>query len=51
MLLELKYKKTITFLIIGLLLIAGLLLYKEQATNKEAPKRANFVFNNLKDVI
>lgn len=38
-----EYKKLIVLLMIGFLFVAGLLWYKEQVVNKEAPKRANFV--------
>ncbi|WMM23448.1 hypothetical protein RBU61_10830 [Tissierella sp. MB52-C2] len=39
------YKKFITLLILVLVVIGGIIVYKEQTTNKEAPKRANFVLN------
>ncbi|MBU5427065.1 hypothetical protein KQI41_11630 [Tissierella pigra] len=39
------YKKFITLLMIVLVIIGGVIWYKEQTANKEAPKRANFVLN------
>lgn len=47
MIYRIYYKRIITLLMIGLIFIAGLLWYKEQTTNKEIPKRANFVKNEL----
>lgn len=47
MTIELIYKKIIALLIIGLILIGGLIWYKELTTNKEAPKKANYVINIL----
>lgn len=43
MIYRIYYKKVIALLMIGLIFIGGLLWYKEQTTNKEIPKRANFV--------
>lgn len=42
---KIKYKKTIALLIIGIIIVGGLLLYKEETTNKEVPKKASFVKN------
>lgn len=44
---KLNYKGVIIALTIVLVLTGTLLWYKEETTNKEAPKRAQFVENNL----
>jgi hypothetical protein len=44
---KLNYKKIIIALMIFLFLAGGLLWYKEEITNKEVPKKAQFVDNNL----
>lgn len=44
---KLNYKGIIIALMIFLVLTGAFLLYKEETTNKEAPKRAQFVENNL----
>ncbi len=41
--LNIKYKKTITLLLIGIIIVSGLLVYKEETTNKEVPKKAIYV--------
>ena len=43
MICQLKYKRIISFLVIGLIGILGLSWYKEQTANKIIPKRAKFV--------
>ena len=48
MIYKLTYKKFITLLMIVLVVIGGIIFYKEQTTNKEAPKRANFVLYIVK---
>lgn len=45
--LKLNYKKIVLLLTVVLVLLTGFLWYKEQITNKEAPKRANFVINYI----
>lgn len=47
MALKIKYKKIITLLLIGAVLMVGFLMYKEQTTNKEVPKKAHFVKNRI----
>jgi len=47
MTIRLLYKKIIALLLIGLIIIGGIIWYKELTTNKEAPKRANFVINKF----
>ncbi len=44
---KLNYKKIIIGLMIFLILTGGVLWYREEITNKEAPKKAQFVENNL----
>lgn len=44
---QIYYKRIIALLMIVLIFIGGLLWHKEQTTNKEIPKRANFVKNNF----
>lgn len=47
MIYKLRYKSIIITLMIFLALAGGLLWYKEETTNKEAPKRAEFVENTV----
>lgn len=47
MIFKLEYKKTITFLTIGFMIVVVLLWYKQQTTNKIIPKKASFVLNTI----
>lgn len=40
-----KYKTMIILLTMGIILLTGFLIYKEETTNQEAPKKAYFVEN------
>lgn len=44
---KIRYKKIIALLMIGIIIVGGLLLYKEETTNREVPKKAHFVKDNL----
>ncbi|WP_313757138.1 hypothetical protein [Tissierella sp.] len=47
MIYKLNYKRIIIMLMIFLVLAGGILWYKGEMTNKEVPKKANFVINIL----
>lgn len=47
MIFKLQYKKTITFLIIGFMIVVAFLWHKQQTTNKVIPKKASFVLNTI----
>lgn len=47
MIYRLKYKRIIITLVFFLILASGLLWYKGEITNKEVPKKANYVNNIL----
>jgi hypothetical protein len=40
---QLKYRRIIILLVVGLIGVVGLFWYKEQTANKVIPKKANFV--------
>ncbi len=40
-----KYKTMIVLLTMGIILLTGFLIYKEEITNQEIPKKAYFVEN------
>jgi len=50
MIYNLNYKKIISLLILGLILIGGFLWYREETTNKKVPKRADFVNLDIKRI-
>lgn len=44
---QLKSKKVIALLILGFVLVVSIFFIKGETTNKEAPKRATFVNENI----